>query len=216
MSTEWLRLARAASKLGGNMGLWKCGLACAGWLTMSCLLMGQAPRVNRDSVIIKDFESRVTDYVKLSKKAASGPAAPKQTESAAKLKAFQLALAAKIRAARPQARQGDIFTPQIAKVFQRLIAAPFGGPKGETLRASLRHAEPVKPLNLQVNDSYPEGVPLQSTPPSLLLDLPKLPPELEYRIVGRDLVLRDVKATLIVDFISKVIPATYEPANQSN
>src|SRR5438132_8922440 len=181
MSTEWLRLARAASKLGGNMGLWKCGLACAGWLTMSCLLMGQAPRVNRDSVIIKDFESRVTDYVKLSKKAASGTAAPKQTESAAKLKAFQLALAAKIRAARPQARQGDIFTPQIAKVFQRLIAAPFGGPKGETLRASLRHAEPVKPLNLQVNDSYPEGDPLQSTPPSLLLDLPKLPPELEYR-----------------------------------
>jgi len=50
---------------------------------MSCLLMGQAPRVNRNSVIIKDFESRVTDYVKLSKKAASGPAAPKQTESAA-------------------------------------------------------------------------------------------------------------------------------------
>src|SRR5206468_2353142 len=82
MSTEWLRLARAASKLGGNMGLWKCGLACAGWLTMSCLLMGQAPRVNRDSVIIKDFESRVTDYVKLSKKAASGPAAPKQTAPA--------------------------------------------------------------------------------------------------------------------------------------
>ena len=175
---------------------------------MSCLVMGQAPRVNRDSVIIKDFESRVTDYVKLSKKAASGPAAPKQTESAAKLKEYQLALAAKIRAARPQARQGDIFTPQIAKVFQRLIAAPFGGPKGETLRASLRHAEPVKPLNLQVNDSYPEGVPLQSTPPSLLLDLPKLPPELEYRIVGRDLVLRDVKANLIVDFINNVIPAS--------
>jgi hypothetical protein len=175
---------------------------------MSCLLMGQAPRVNRNSVIIKDFESRVTDYVKLSKKAASGPAAPKQTESAAKLKEYQLALAAKIRAARPQAKQGDIFTPDVKKVFQRLIAASFAGPKGETLRASLRHAEPVKLLNLQVNDNYPEGVPLQSTPPSLLLDLPKLPPEVEYRIVGRDLVLRDVKANLIVDFINNVIPSS--------
>src|SRR5207248_4892695 len=82
------------------------------------------------------------------------------------------------------------------------------GPRGEKLRASLRHAEPVKTLNLQVNDSYPQGVPLQSTPPSLLLDLPKLPSELEYRIVGRDLVLRDVKANLIVDFINNVIPAS--------
>src|SRR5207247_4418882 len=199
MSTEWLRLARAASKLGGNMGLWKCGLACAGWLTMSCLVMGQAQRVKRESVVIKDFESRVTDYVKLSKKAASGPAAPKPTDDPAKLKEYQLALAAKIRAGRPQAKQGDIFTPDVTKMFQRLIAMSFSGPRGEKLRASLRHAEPVKTLNLQVNDSYPQGVPLQSTPPSLLLDLPKLPSELEYRIVGRDLVLRDVKANLIVD-----------------
>jgi hypothetical protein len=190
------------------MGPWKYGLGCAGLLAMSCLLMGQAPRVNRDSVVIKDFETRVTDYVKLSKKAASGPAAPKQTESAAKLKEYQLALAAKIRVARPQARQGDIFTPDVTKIFQRLIAMSFSGPKGEKLRASLRHAEPVKPLNLQVNDDYPEGVPLQSTPPSLLLDLPKLPPEVEYRIVGHDLVLRDMKANLIVDFISNVIPAS--------
>ena len=175
---------------------------------MSCLVMGQAPRVNRDSVVIKDFESRVTDYVKLSKKAASGPAAPKPTDDPAKLKEYQLALAAKIRAGRPQAKQGDLFPPDVTKMFQRLIAMSFSGPRGEKLRASLRHAEPVKTLNLQVNDSYPQGLPLQSTPPSLLLDLPKLPSELEYRIVGRDLVLRDVKANLIVDFISNVIPAS--------
>src|ERR1700756_824365 len=182
MSAERLMLGEQHLNCGGNMGPWKYGLGCAGLLAMGCLLMGQAPRVNRDSVVIKDFETRVTDYVKLSKKAASGPAAPKQTESAAKLKEYQLALAAKIRVARPQARQGDIFAPDVTKIFQRLIAMSFSGPKGEKLRASLRHAEPVKPLNLQVNDNYPEGVPLQSTPPSLLLDLPKLPPELEYRI----------------------------------
>src|SRR5207244_6233018 len=123
---------------------------------------------------------------KLSKKAASGPAAPKPTESAAKLKEYQLALAEKIRMARPQAKQGDIFTPDVTKMFQRLIAMSFSGPRGEKLRASLRHAEPVKTLNLRVNDSYPEGVPLQSTPPSLLLDLPTLPPEVESRIVVRD------------------------------
>jgi len=33
-----------------------------------------------------------------------------------------------------------------------------------------------------------------------------LPPELDYRVVGRDLVLRDVKANLVVDFIANAIP----------
>src|SRR5438477_11068553 len=110
------------------MGLWKCGLACAGWLAMSCLVMGQAPRVNRDSVVIKDFESRVTDYVKLSKKAATGPAAAKPTDDAAKLKENQLALTAQLRAGRPQAKQGDLVTPDVTKMFQRLIAMSFSGP----------------------------------------------------------------------------------------
>jgi hypothetical protein len=35
---------------------------------------------------------------------------------------------------------------------------------------------------------------------------PALPPELEYRTVGRDLVLRDVGAHLIVDAVQGVIP----------
>jgi len=43
-------------------------------------------------------------------------------------------------------------------------------------------------------------------PPSLLSNLPLLPPELEYRTVGRDVVLRDVGANLIVDVVAGVIP----------
>ena len=38
-------------------------------------------------------------------------------------------------------------------------------------------------------------------PPSLLLNLPKLPKELEYRFVDHELIVRDVAANLIVDFI---------------
>jgi hypothetical protein len=61
-------------------------------------------------------------------------------------------------------------------------------------------------LKLQVNQAYPENVPLQSTPPTLLLNLPEPPDGLEYRIVGRDLILRDVEANTIVDFIPDAIP----------
>ena len=41
---------------------------------------------------------------------------------------------------------------------------------------------------------------------NLLATLPQLPEDLEYRIVGKDLILRDVHANVIVDFIPGIIP----------
>ena len=43
-------------------------------------------------------------------------------------------------------------------------------------------------------------------PPTLLRQLPDLPNELAYRIIGRALALQDIKANLIVDFIPNAIP----------
>jgi hypothetical protein len=40
----------------------------------------------------------------------------------------------------------------------------------------------------------------------LLENLPSLPKELEYRVIGHNLVLRDARANLIVDFIERAIP----------
>jgi hypothetical protein len=47
---------------------------------------------------------------------------------------------------------------------------------------------------------------MATMPPGLLKVLPALPKELEYRIIGRDLVLRDVDASLIIDYVPNVIP----------
>jgi len=63
-------------------------------------------------------------------------------------------------------------------------------------------------MELQINESYPEKVPLQSTPPTLLMNLPELPKGLEYRILGRELVLRDSDANIIVDYVPNALPAT--------
>jgi hypothetical protein len=49
--------------------------------------------------------------------------------------------------------------------------------------------------------ALPEGVPLSFMPPRLLASLPPLPPEVQYRFIGRSLVLWDVHANLIVDFL---------------
>ena len=116
-------------------------------------------------------------------------------------------MAEKIQEARADAKQGDIFTPEIEAYFRKRIAAAMRGANGPKIRSSLRHAEPLHSMPLHVNQPYPDGVPLQSVPPTLLLNLPRLPKELEYRIVGRDLALHDIGPNLIVDLIPGAVPS---------
>jgi len=176
-------------------------VVAAGLLGMS---QGFSPAPARKSQIVNDFGARVTRYLEVRKNEAGTP--PKPTNSPKKLADSREQMAAKLRAARADAKQGDIFTPEIAEYFRHQIAAMLNGPHGARIRASLRHAEPVQGMPLQVNQTYPNGVPLQSMPPTLLLNLPRLPKELEYRIVGHDLVLHDITANIVVDFVPNAIP----------
>jgi hypothetical protein len=161
--------------------------------------------VNPGAAILKDFDRRVADYAKLHKAAASGVHKLKPTKSSEAIADYTHSLARGIRAARRESRQGDIFTPDIAAEFGRLIGLTMHGPEAAAIRESLRHAEPLAPRAIRVNGAYPPGVPLQSTPPTLLMNLPPLPPELDYRVIGHALILRDIEANLIVDFIPEAI-----------
>ncbi len=160
-----------------------------------------AQRVNPNAATSADFEKRVADYMKLRQSAQSGLTTPKNTPSPAQLTDYQHQLADRIRNARPQAQQGDLFTPEVADLFRHLVSQSLNGPRGAQIRKSYERAEPIRGVHLAVNQAYPDGLALQSMPPSLLLNLPKLPKELEYRFVDHELILRDVAANLIVDFI---------------
>ena len=62
-------------------------------------------------------------------------------------------------------------------------------------------------VRVAVNANYPEAAPVATVPPSVLLSLPHVPQEfVEYRFVNRDLVLRDVGANMIIDFIPRAAP----------
>jgi hypothetical protein len=122
------------------------------------------------------------------------------------ISAHQQALARKIREARPNAKRGDIFTPQVTEAFRHAIRDVFKGPTAPHAQATIRQGNPVKEVHLSVNQAYPDGVAFTTVPPTLLLKVPKLPDEVAYRIVGRDLILLDVKANLAVDIIEGVIP----------
>ena len=53
--------------------------------------------------------------------------------------------------------------------------------------------------------------PLATFPPLLLGTLPRLPDDLEYRFMGRQLVIRDTRTNLIVDYLSDGAPVRLQP-----
>jgi hypothetical protein len=161
--------------------------------------------VDHGSTILKEFDRRVADYVKLHKTAQSQIQRLKPTKSPEAIEQRQHGLAHAIREERRGALPGNIFTPEVAAEFRRLIGVTMHGAGAAQIRESLKRAEPVWLRHIRIDASYPAGIPLESTPPSLLLNLPALPPELEYRVVGHSLILRDIEANLIVDFIGDPI-----------
>lgn len=103
-------------------------------------------------------------------------------------------LASAIRAARPDARQGDIFTPQVALMFRRLVRQAIHELDLEALATDL--AEPL--VDLVVNEPIPAWA-LEEAPDALLERLPALPQAIEYRLVGGSLILWDAHAEILID-----------------
>jgi hypothetical protein len=166
---------------------------------------------NPDALVLQDFTKRVEAYMAIHKAAAKDSLPIKETKNPGDIKAAQLALAAKIRAARANARAGDILTPEIRNKFRRLVYPELKGKAGQETREVLTEdvkekdeGQPKK-VTYKVNAPYPEGNALPTTPPNILAALPPLPEELEYRIVEKNLILRDVQANIIVDFIPNAI-----------
>jgi len=127
-----------------------------------------------------------------------------ETKDPAKIKAAEEALAARIQTLRASAQPGDIFTAAIQKTFRKLLAPELKGEEGKDTKATLKDDAP-KAVPLKVNSKYPEKAALPTVPSNLLLSLPTLPKQLEYRIIGNNLILRDTEADLIVDFIPNAI-----------
>lgn len=153
----------------------------------------------------KDFQERVKAYVQLRKSVETAVPAAKPTDNPDQIKTRRLLLAQKMMVARRNAKRGDIFTREISEEFRKRIHRTFSGPEGRLLRKTIQQGSPVK-LRLQVNQTYPEDFPVTTMPPTLLAALPKLPPEVEYRVVGRDFVLQDAELRLVLDFIREGYP----------
>lgn len=153
------------------------------------------------------FLQRVDDYVGLHRRLESSLPKEVVTADPAALFESKRALAAAIRTARPDARQGDIFSPAMARYFRILVADALKEGEVENLLWIVEEENEVH-IPAAVNGDYPAGRSISTMPPCVLGVLPTLPPELQYRFVGRDLILWDVHAGLIVDFVLDAIPET--------
>src|ERR1035438_4685490 len=73
------------------------------------------------SAPIQDFQKRIEDYSKLRQMAGSQLPHLRTTDSPEAIAKHEHAWGQAIREARAGAKQGDIFTPEIAAEFRRLI-----------------------------------------------------------------------------------------------
>jgi hypothetical protein len=184
------------------------GLAASGLVAL-VLLMPAAPaaqtRVNPDAKALVEFMEKVKDYVALHEKLEGTLTNVPKQASSQQLDDSQRALARLMQQARPGAKQGDLFIKEVRSILRRQLARVFEGPDGKDLKEAVME-ENAGPIKLRVNGRYPDNVPLSTVPSQVLEALPKLPAELEYRFVGRRLILFDEHAHLVADVMDDAIP----------
>ena len=154
--------------------------------------------------LARAFRERVEEYMKVHNQAEGKVPNLTSTDDPQKISDREQALAQMIMTLRAGAQPGVIFTPEVQPYFSRIVHDDFATRSARDRKALV--SELPKNMKVDTNTVYPTTIPLATFPPALLRKLPDLPPELEYRIVGRSLILRDVKSNLIVDILRDVVP----------
>jgi hypothetical protein len=161
--------------------------------------------VNEDARILAALSKRINDYAALHEKLeATLPKLPKDA-GAQQVDAHQRALASLLQNARPNAKHEDIFGPNARHLIRRLLALALKGPDGPKLKDSIMEDNPG-PVRIQVNGRVQDDLPRSTIPTQVLEMLPKLPEAVEYRFLGRQLVLIDAHALVVVDYVDGALP----------
>jgi hypothetical protein len=193
------------------MSLKHTSLAIAFLLLFSSMGAPQTPTKNEDrgtpdfrvqvwGSIMADFSARVWSYSELRSTLEKGLPPLTVTDSPTEIRRAVHALAERIRVARAGAQQGEIFTPTISVEFRRVLLLEMNA----NTWAAIMDDKPGEFSN-QINGTYPEERPLSTVPPNVLAVLPRLPDDIQYRFVGRHLILLDTRASVILDRIPYAI-----------
>lgn len=147
-----------------------------------------------------EFSVKMDDYARLRGSLEEGLPPLAVTDHPSEIHRAEQLLARRIRQARAGARRGDIFTEDIRRGFRQLLRPV----TNESICEAIRDDNPGE-FGWQVNDAYPKDQPVSTVPPSLLAALPRLPDDVFYRFLNRDLILHDSRANVILDRIDDAI-----------
>jgi hypothetical protein len=212
-------MTREHAVLGGLALLGSlCGAACSSTSTES---IAPPQTVEMDGETLRKFQHEVEEYVERRKEAVKHIPPLDDKSTPTKVDAYQNALTNAIITFRRGSTRGEIFKPEVEQAIRRMLHREFASAQGPGLMKDIKQGNPrvegnplpqdpskevKKNVTLAVNVRYPETAPYSSVPPSLLLKLPLLPPQVRYRFIGRSLILRDTEADVILDFIPDVVP----------
>jgi hypothetical protein len=159
----------------------------------------------KDRQMVVAFQERVKDYSKLREAIEAKLPKLSKDSTPAEIEAHKKTFEEHVRAARTDAKPGQIFTPDITTYIRALIRSEFKGTERKELRETVLEAD-TKGVPLRVNYTYPETKELVEMPPTLLLKLPALPKQVRYRFVGQNMLLVDRENGLIVDYMLNALP----------
>ena len=108
-----------------------------------------------------DFSARVWDYFELRSELEKGLPPLTVTDDPAEIRRAVRARAKRIRVARAEAKQGDIFTPAISAEFRKALIVEMNADTW----AAIMDDNPGEFSN-QINGTYPEGKPLSQCHPT--------------------------------------------------
>ena len=143
-----------------------------------------------------DFSTRVSSYADLRGELEKGLPRLMVTEDPAEILRAIRALAKRIQIARAGAKEGDIFSPTVSAEFRKALTLEIDA----STWAVIMDENPGT-IDVPINGRYPLRKTVTTMPPNVLAALPKLPPDMEYRFLGRHLVLVDTRASVIIDRI---------------
>ena len=147
-----------------------------------------------------DFSRRVWNYSELRSELEKGLPPLTVTDDPAEISRAVHALAKRIRVARAGVQEGEIFTSTISVEFRKVLRFEVDA----NTWTAIMDDNPGEFAN-QINGTYSEERPLSTVPPNVLAALPSLPADVQYRFVGRHLILLDTRASVILDRIPYAI-----------
>ena len=158
-----------------------------------------------EKAAIHTFENQVNDYVKLRNKMREQAPPLSKDATPEQINAYRKTLEESVRAARKNARRGDVFGPEVADYIRRTLKTEFQGKDRKDIRDIVFETE-VQGVVLRVNYPYAQSAELSEMPATLLTKLPQLPKEVRYRFVGRNMLLVDRESNMIIDYMPEALP----------